>query len=308
LSIWIRRLVFPLSLALAALTAGCSMTQMTADMTVDVMWEASASIPQEGDTELAELSIATNLKMMEGLALISPENPKLLRMLSEGFSSYAFAFLEPRAWKLVDSESYQARRLQGRIKRLHQRATRYARQRLKHLLPDVEARLEGPIDALTQALADDFDDDELDSLFWLGHCWSLWVAADPEDLENVASMGAIDVLLGRVYREKPAYEDGGLATYFGSAHAVLGVGIAGDLAPAKEKFEQAIQVTEGAYLLPRFLMGLHYCRAMTDKKCFVDAMSQVLEADPDRLPRRRLTNVLVQGWAHHWLTKADAIF
>jgi len=298
--------VLSVAVGLGSATAGCA--QMTADMTVDVMWAASASIPTENDPELADLAIASNLKMMEGLALVSPENTTLYRMLSEGFSSYAFAFLEPRTWKFADSDSPKAARLHHRIKELHERATRYARTRLKLLVPDVEEKLEGSLDALAATLIEDFDDEELDAIFWTGHCWSLLVAADPEDLNNVAAMGAIEALLKRVYRDKPDYEDGGLAAYFASAHSVLGPGIAGDLAPALAKFEEAMGVTDGKYLLPLFLKGLHYCQATSDKKCFVDSMNAVLAADPDALLRRRLTNVLVQDWARHWLTQADRLF
>lgn len=296
-------------LVLSSLFIGCNMAQMTANMTVDVMWEASASVPEENDVALADIGIASNLKLMEGLALVSPENPKLFRMLSEGFSSYSFGFLEPKAWAFGDDEDNpEFIALNTRIKELHTRATRYARVRLKLLVPDVESKLEGSMEPLNQALAEDFDDDELDAIFWMGHCWSLLVAADPEDLSNVAAMGTVTALLNRVYKDKPAYEDGGLAAYFATSHSVMGPGIAGDLAPAGAKFDEAIAVTDGKYLLPRFLKGLHFCRAMSDKKCFVKAMNDVIEADPNTLPRRRLTNILAQNWAKHWLGRADSLF
>jgi hypothetical protein len=56
------------------------------------------------------------------------------------------------------------------------------------------------------------------------------------------------------------------------------------------------------------LKGLHYCQATADKKCFIDAMNEILAADPNALLRRRLTNVLVQDWARHWLAQADRLF
>jgi hypothetical protein len=295
-------------LLLSPLFFGCNMALMTANMTVDVMWEASASVPEENDVALADVGIASNLKMMEGLARVSPENPKLFRMLSEGFSSYSFGFLEPKTWVLTDEDDPKYVALSARIKEFHSRATRYARVRLTLLVPEVEARLEGSTSALEGSLKEDFDDDELDAIFWMGHCWSLLVAADPEDLSNVAAMGTITSLLNRVYKDKPSYEDGGLAAYFATSHSVMGPGIAGDLAPAGVKYDEAIKVTDGKYLLPLFLKGLHFCRASSDKACFVTSMKAVIAADPNELPRRRLTNVLAQNWAKHWLSQADSIF
>ena len=44
-------------LLLSPLIFGCSMAQMTANMTVDVMWEASASVPEENDGIVAALGV-----------------------------------------------------------------------------------------------------------------------------------------------------------------------------------------------------------------------------------------------------------
>jgi len=280
---------------------------MAANGTVDVMWAATPAVTHETDVTLAESGIVGNLKMMEGLSLVVPGNQKLFRMLAEGFSSYAFGFLEPRLWGL-DSASAKAQALNVRIKTFHARALKYARVRAKLLVPEVLAAADKGLAALKTALLGAFDDDEIDAIYWLGHTWSLLVAADTEDLENVANMSLAEALLKRAYKAKPKYEDGLLAGTFGAAQAQLGAGVGGDLKAAKKKFDEAIAVSEGKFLLPTFLYGRYYCVAILDKACFVKALQGILAADAKAWPKRTLTNVLVQKWARYWLTRASELF
>ena len=280
---------------------------MAANGTVDVMWEASPSITKETDVDLAEAGIVGNLKMMEGLALVVPKNKRLYRMLADGFSSYAFGFLEPRLWG-VNPDSPHGMALAARIKMLHERAVTYARTWASLVVPKVLKASDKDLETLKTALKEDFDDEALEAIFWLGHTWSLLVAADTEDLENVGNLSMAEALLHRVYKSKPKYEDGGLAATFGTAQSQLGAGIGGDLKTAKAKFDEARKVTGGKYLLPDFLYGRYYCVAMLDKKCFTDAMNKVLKADPKAWPSRTLTNVLIQRWAKYWLTRTADLF
>ncbi len=296
------------ALGLLTPAVGCSMTRMAASSTVDVMYQAAPSLAEERDPVLADAALLANLKLFEGLLRVEPDNERLLRLTTEAFSSYAYGFLEPRAWRYDDPDDPALQILRARIKDYYQRAVAYADRLVALRLPDVAPRLAKGGPALDRALADDFDADELDALFWAGHTRGLLINSDPDDLAAVAGLRTVQQLMARVGKSRPAHEDGMPSIFAGMSNAVLGAGLGGDMDASRSAFQTAIAATEGAYLLPRFLYGRYYCTATLDRACFEQALTEVVEADPDALPRRRLTNVLAQQWAAYWLTRADELF
>jgi hypothetical protein len=91
-------------------------------------------------------------------------------------------------------------------------------------------------------------------------------------------------------------------------HTSLGNQFGGNLHEAKRHFDDAIAVTDGRYLMARYLYARDYCRATQDRECFVRGLENVANADPDLLPEQRLANTLTTMWARQWLVKVDDFF
>jgi len=58
------------------------MTKMAANQTAAIIIKAAPAFDRESDVELAEQAILSNLKMLEGLLEIIPDNPDLLLITS----------------------------------------------------------------------------------------------------------------------------------------------------------------------------------------------------------------------------------
>ncbi len=71
------RCKFTLFCFLWLLSIGCSMTKMAANQTTAIIIKAAPAFDRESDLELAEQAILSNLKMLEGLLEITPDNPDL---------------------------------------------------------------------------------------------------------------------------------------------------------------------------------------------------------------------------------------
>lgn len=294
--------------ALLSLTAGCNFTKLAANQTVDVFNEASASVQQESDPVLAETAVFGNLKVFEGLLKVVPENELLLRMNAEAFSSYVVGFLQPKTWGYSDPFDPTLLQLKAREKDYLTRAKTYALRRVELMLEDVAAAIKKGKAPLKKALQEDFDEEELDALFWLAHCWGLLVQSDTDDLENMADLETAELIMARVIKSDPGIEDGQGLIFAGMSKVMLGAGLAGDLSGAEKRLKEAIEVTEGKFLAPQFFYGRYYCAAILDKDCFTKNLQAVVDADPDEWMQRRLTNVLAQSWARYWLTRTNDIF
>lgn len=90
------RCKFTLLCFLWVFSIGCSMTRMAANQTTAIIIKAAPAFDRENDVELAEQAILSNLKMLEGLLEVIPDNPDLLLITSSSFSSYAFGFVEQK--------------------------------------------------------------------------------------------------------------------------------------------------------------------------------------------------------------------
>ena len=289
---------------------GCSMAKFAASSTADVLWEAGAAVQTETDPILAEAAIMSNLKMFDGLLLLLPDNSRLLKMSAEAYSAYAFGYLQARSWEIADFDDPYLGELQRRIKDYHQRAAGYAWRLLKQEAEEVWEAIKNNAapDDLDKVLAGVDDPDALDAMYWYAHCNGLLIEADTDDLENVARMDTVRRVMERVAAKLPKHEYGMPNAFLAGAQSSLGAGIAGDLEGARKRFESAIAVTEGRFLLPRYLHARLYCPAVLDRACFDQGMEAILAADPQAFPQRSLTNLLVQRWARFWKRNAEDLF
>ncbi len=287
------------------LLSGCN--KMIANSTVGVMKAGTPSIQGETDIDLAEVGVAANLKMMEGLLLITPNNEDLLRMLAEGFSSYAYAFIRPKGWKL-DPYSEEAEALKARVVELRVRYIGDARRRLRLMDEVLDKLVDGDVGVLSKALAKEDNKKVLDAVFWVAQTLSMRVESDLEDLEAVASVPTAKALMARVREIMPGHEYGMPNIFFGATEAMTGPGLGGSLEKSKAAFEEAFAVADGKFLLAKFMYAKTYCVAAQKRDCFERALNAVIEADPNDLPERALANQLARRWARYWLAQANELF
>ena len=111
-----------LAMTLSALmAAGCSLKSVALRTTGALLQKGSSAYHTEADPSLAKDAMPGQLKLLESLLQSSPEDPRLLAALAEGYVGYSFLFLEDespeRAKELYRRAAGYGLRLLGRSKR-----------------------------------------------------------------------------------------------------------------------------------------------------------------------------------------------
>jgi len=298
-------------LALISLfTAGCA--RMMANQTASMMVRTAPVVEMEEDPIIAEAATLSNMKMVEGLLLVSPENETLLMTMTKAFAGYGSAFVEPQLSLRDDyfSEDYlfTQRRLQGLYRRSRDMGLRWIEVRRPDLATLLRAQVKNEwFDELPQALARVREDD-VPALFWTAQAWGLLIRSDDENLLEVVNRVKIEAMMRRVYELDPDYSYGAVHLFFALTNTSLGQELGGDLDEARRHFEAAIAVTDGRFLPSRFFYARDYCRAIQSRECFERGLEEIAETDPNIFPEQRLANALATRWARQWLSKVDDLF
>ena len=282
--------VFPV--IIACLIAGCTTERVAARLAFPLVQGQYDAIQDESDVVLAERAIPASLKRMEGLLKEDPENVELLLRLSEGFCGYAFSFLE-------DTEPARAAAAYSRGRGYASRALRADAGGM-----DLEALNLDEFDGGLAALGKD----HLPALFWLGQCWAGWLNLSLDNPLAFADISRLQKLIGRLLEIGPGYHHGGphllAGAFYGGRSRVLG----GDPEKARSHFEESLRLTEGNYLVARYLYAKTLAVQTQDRSLFEQQLKTVEAAAADGLPGQRLANEVAKVRSKLLLESADDLF
>jgi len=298
---------YGLSIA-ALMVLGCSMTKMTANQTASIMVKSMPAYDRETNLEFAEQSMAANLKMVEGLLEVTPDNADLLTLASSSFARYAFGFVEDKI-DIADSryDLDEKERLVEQAVDFYGRAKGYGLRLIgqsRESFPDV---LEQGLEELAVEL-DRFKKKDVPGLFWTAYAWGSIINLKQDEPRHLANLPKVDLMMRRVLELDEHY-------YFGGAHFFYGVyyggrpeTLGGDPEKAKLHLRRAIQLTDGKYLMPKFLLAKYYALPAQDRGLFEETLKEVTAAPLDIFPEQGLANELSKRNAHLWLERADELF
>jgi hypothetical protein len=236
--------------------------------------EGFEAFTEEQDLAFAEQALPGNIKLLDVLLKNDPENTRLLRLGSEGYSSYSLAFLE-------DADPARARAFYRRGKEYGMRMLRQDRswaEALDGTLEDLKARL---------AKA---DGDDVPAVFWTAFGWGSEIYLSLTSPDAIADLPKAEAMMEFVAMTDSTYYYAGadvfLGTLYGSRPKILG----GDLGKARRHFDRALRLNGG-----RFLMTyVYYARSVAvqslDEKLFDDLLAKVDSTSLEVLPKARLAN------------------
>lgn len=292
-------------LFLVVFGASCSLKKMAVRQATGFFAESRKVFEQETDLELAETSIASNLKLLEAMQVHDPENRDLNLMIAEIYSAYTLSFAEDKMEQAeADKKPAEVKRQQARAKMLYLRARDYAG---KVLLPKLELENLAAISEkqLQEKLAK-LDKDDIAPVFWYAFAWGSAINVDREDTEALSELPKIEVMMAQVKAWDEAYYFAGAwlfeGVYFGARAEMMG----GNLTRSKESFEKNLKLTEGKLLITQYFYARTYCIFAQDKACFDKNLKIVLDAPADIHPGQKLANALAKKKAERLLRrKAD---
>jgi hypothetical protein len=258
----------------------------------DIVDEGFGAFTEESDLGFAEQALPANLKLLEVLLKNDPDNRRLLRLASEGYSSYALAFLE-------DTDRTRAREF-------YTRGRDYAFRILRQD-EDFARALDGPLDGLETALASRGKGD-VPPIFWAAFGWGNAIALNLTSPDAIAGLPKAEAMMNFVVQHDSSYYYGGahlfLGTLDGSRPRILG----GNLERARAHFEAALRINGGAFLMTYVYYARSVAVQAQDEHLFEDLLAKVLAAPPDLLPEARLANAVAKKKAELLLSKKSDLF
>ena len=297
-----------LGVAVAAFsTVGCGnfINNFTVNSTAPVLKRAAKSFDAEPDVQLAREAAPGNLKTIDGFLAAKPDQPILLELVAQGYTQYAFGFLEDDLESMKADAPERAVML-ARATDIYDRAHAVA-VRLLETEHDNFHESEKELGKLDTALKD-CDDDDVAGLYWAGLSLASAINLHRDDINRVSDLPKAVALLERAHTVDPTYFNHGAAMALGVVYASQGAAVGGNPARAKEMFDEVMHATGGKYLLAKVLFARFYATVTADRALFEATLKEVLATPSDVMPEQRLANELAHKRAARYLAQVEDLF
>ena len=273
------------------LLSGC-IQQIALNSMGQIMDNGFAVLNEEQDLDIAEKSIASDLKLLEAVMRSDPDNERFLLLASMGYSSYALGFVEDSS---VD-----------RAKIFYLRGKNYG---LKILLRNkaFAAAQEKSIQEFTAALKT-FSKDDVPAIFWTAIGWGSYISWSLTDPSAIGDLPKVEAMMNFVVENDPSFFYGGahffLGTLYGSRPKILG----GDTGISRKHFEECLKINEGKFLMADVYYARSLAVQLQDRELFENLLTRVDSTSIDVLPEGRLSNAIAKKKARALRAKIDELF
>ena len=120
-----------LSILLMLLFSGCSVRRFAINKIGDALASGGSTYPSDDDLQLVGEALPFGLKLRESLLAETPKHKGLLITACEGFTMYAYVYVQHEANTVAETDLQQARQRRERARRLYLRARGYGLRRLE---------------------------------------------------------------------------------------------------------------------------------------------------------------------------------
>lgn len=287
--------------ALGLGSTGC-IKQMILDGQIEGTRQGAAAIDGFSDYEVGQTAAYAGMAQFEGMHYLAPENEDALFMLTKGWGSLAYGYLEDAMEQAEDAEgdSSEAYAYQkARTVAAYDRAFHYGKKLLEKRHPGFEAAKKNE-DTMKKWLSK-FTDKKADAeaLYWTGYAWMARVNVLKDDPAAVSELYLGVTMVERSKELDPDYLFGTTRMVLGAYHARSPLA---ELEDGKKEFDASIAVTKGKALLPKVQMAATYFCVKNDREAYLKTLTEVVEAG-DTLPEQRLTNAVAKRRAKRYLGK-----
>ncbi|MGB9500332.1 MAG: TRAP transporter TatT component family protein [Dissulfuribacterales bacterium] len=196
---------------------------------------------KETDPSLVHDAMPANLKLIAAMLETDPDNPTLLLLACQGYTAYAFLFIEG-----------------------HDpiRAKKYGFAMLKQhgLIPDNIYDLDAWDKILSHAGKDD-----VPAIFWTAFAWGGKIQLDRESPYSLADIPFVIRLAEQTAILDPTYWFAGPDTFLGFYHGNVPKPIGGKPELSKQHFEKALELTQRNFLMVQVLYARSYAIQVQDR-------------------------------------------
>lgn len=293
-----------ISAVLVILASGvsCSIQDMIADALSSGMGE---SFTGEDDPELVGDALPFALKLYDSILEQTPRHVNLLLATGSAYVMYANAWVQTPAEMLPLARQNEKQAMFARAKKLYLRGQTLVMRALEVKYPGFASELasDNPERMLARCGKTD-----VPFLYW--SCAGLFAAysTDPFDLELGHKLTRTVLLMQRALELDPAFNSGAIQDFFISYYGSMPAGMGGDEEKARDFFEAALAVSEGANPSPYLSYALSLSVKKQNREEFRKMLEKALAVDPDVNPGNRLAVIIAQRKARWYLEHIDDFF
>lgn len=240
-----------------------------------------------------------SLKLVEGLLAESPKHKGLLLVASQGFASYTYLEVQPKADAAGVSDFDGAKKLRARMRRLYLRGHNYGMTALELTHPGISAKLiQDPRKA-----AGVLKKRDVPVVYWTAAGLGLAISASRDDVEMLARLPEVEALIDRAIELDPSWRDGALHEF----RIVLATARPGelDVARMKDHYKQALDLSKGRSASVHVTLAEALAVQQQDRAEFTRLLELSLAVDPDSYKDNRLMNLVAQRRARWLLERTD---
>ncbi len=274
------------------LFTGCSIERLAVRSTTGLIENSLEAIEEETDLILAEQSIASNLKLLEGLIKSDPNNRNLLLLAARGFTSYALGFVE--------------RDDPTRAIALYMRARDYGLHALRQNRI-FDRAFDRPFEEFEASLQQ-IPDRDIPLLFWTANAWAGAIQQDIGDPRALANLPKVEAMMKVVLGRDETFYYAGPHLFFGLVLSSKPALFGGNAQQGREHFERALELTQERFLIIKVYFAETYAVQTLDDVLFEKLLNEVIESDIEILPQQRLVNTIAKQRAEALLEKKDSLF
>ncbi|MDA2934482.1 TRAP transporter TatT component family protein [Acidobacteria bacterium AH-259-D05] len=289
------------SVLLMFLLTGCSIRRFAVNKIGDALASGGSTYSSDDDLQLVGEALPFALKLMEGLLDESPKHKGLLITACEGFTTYAYVYVQREAGPVAEQDLARAREMRTRARRLYLRARAYGLRRLEASYKGITERIKrDPRAALSVIKKKD-----VPALYWNAAALGLGISVSKNDAEMLAHLPEVEALLERAVELDESWNKGALHAF----QVTLASAKPGqpDYQKLRKHFDRALDLSGGNQA------GLYvsYAEAVSiskqDRSEFVSLLKQALAIDPDQHKEVRLANIVTQKRARWLLKRVDEL-
>lgn len=284
---------------------GCSMTKLTVNQTAKVFAKASPTFDKEADLELADLGIMANLKTLEGLLEVHPDNEELLLINARSFALYAFAFVEDKMERAKDLQTESE--IKARALDFYERGRGYGLKLLSKARKEFPKAVDGDVETLQSALKK-LKKKHVPGLFWTAYSWGGAINLQQDNPMQLVNLSKVELMMRRVIELDEAFFYGGAHLFYGAFYGSLPPLLGGNPEKVKEHLQRVDQINDGKFLLSKLFLARYYAYPLQDRVLYKSLLQEIIEAPIDIFPEQRLANAVAKARAKYWLTKMDELF
>ena len=279
-------------LLILACCSGCSVQKLALKTTSGLFAYGIEALYAEPDLEIAEIAIASNLKLLEGFHLADPKNKTMLQLLLEGYSGYSLGFLE-------DTQPERASMFYLRS-RDYGFALLEQTKAFKKGIPEKEADFVERLPLIKES--------ELPALFWTAFAWAGWINVNRDDPQAAFDLSKVKAMMTRVMEIDETFFFGSAHLFWGSTYGSVPRMLGGDPDKAKMHFDRAIEISGGKFVMAYVYSAQFYALMTLDDVLFEEDLQKVLDAPQDIMPGYELMTSIAKKKATGLLAQKDDLF